>query len=74
MKYFFTSKIEKENDEVKINIPFNVWEVCKHRDEISAELIIDNQFINCNLVPLEKGLYVLTERFSKNSDPCGNRA
>ena len=59
MKYFFTSKIEKENDEVKINIPFNIWEVCKQRDEISAELIIDNQFINCNLVPLEKGLYKL---------------
>ncbi|MCR5618764.1 MAG: hypothetical protein K6F65_01570 [Lachnospiraceae bacterium] len=59
MKYFFTSKIEKENDEVKINIPFNIWEVCKHRDEISAELIIDNQFIKCNLVPLEKGLYKL---------------
>jgi len=59
MKYFFTSKIEKENDEVKINIPFNIWEVCKHRDEISAELIIDNQFIKCNLVPLEKGMYKL---------------
>ena len=59
MKYFFTSKIEKENDEVRINIPFNIWEVCKHRDEINAELRIDNQFIKCNLVPLEKGMYKL---------------
>ena len=45
MKYFFTSKIEKENDEVKINIPFNIWEVCKQRDNIAAELLFDNKMI-----------------------------
>ncbi len=59
MRYFFTSKIENENGEVKINIPFNVWEVAKQREEINADIVVDNQIIDCTLVPLEKGLYKL---------------
>ena len=59
MRYFFTSKIENENGEVEINIPFNVWEVAKQREEINADIVVDNQIIDCTLVPLEKGLYKL---------------
>ena len=58
MRYFFTSKIEKENGETQIQIPFNIWEVCRQREEIDADIVIDNQIIECKLVPLdEKGLY-----------------
>ena len=57
MRYYFTSNIEKENGEVQIQIPFNIWEVCKQRDEISADIVVDNQIIDCTLIPLEKGRY-----------------
>ncbi len=40
-----------------IDIPFNVWEVCKLRDVIQAELVLDNKIIKCELLPKEKGNY-----------------
>ena len=57
MRYYFTSNIEKEKGEVQIQIPFNIWEVCKQREEISADIVVDNQIIDCTLIPLEKGRY-----------------
>lgn len=57
MRYFFNGKIEKTNDIYLINIPFNVWEVCKQRDVIQAEIILDNKIIACDLLPQEKGNY-----------------
>lgn len=40
-----------------IQIPFNVWEVCKQRDVIKADVVLDNDVIDCELLPLEKGNY-----------------
>jgi len=40
-----------------IQIPFNVWEVCKQRDVIQAEMILNNTLIACELLPIEKGNY-----------------
>ena len=57
MRYFFNGKIEKRDDFYSMRIPFNVWEVCKQRDVIDAELILDNKIINCKLLPEEKGNY-----------------
>lgn len=57
MRYFFDGKIEKLNDIYSIRIPFNVWEVCKQRDVIQAEIILDNRFIDCELLPEDKGSY-----------------
>lgn len=57
MRYFFDGKIEKQNDVYCIRIPFNVWEVCKLRDIIKAELVLDNRIIDCELLPEEKGNY-----------------
>ena len=59
MRYFFESKVEKEDDGYSINIPFNIWEVCKQRDVIEANIVIDNSIIDCELWPKEKGLYVI---------------
>lgn len=53
MRYFFESLVEKKEKGVMIQIPFNVWEVCKHRDIIQAEVILDNKIIECELLPLE---------------------
>lgn len=57
MRYFFDGKIEKQNDIYCIRIPFNVWEVCKLRDIIKADLVLDNKIISCDLLPETKGNY-----------------
>lgn len=59
MRYSFNGKIEKTNDIFTIRIPFNVWEVCKQRDMIKAEIILDNKLIDCELLPEHKGNYVI---------------
>lgn len=57
MRYFFSGKIEKQDDIYSIRIPFNVWEVCKQRDIIQADLVLDNKIIDCELLPEQKGNY-----------------
>ena len=57
MRYFFTGKIQKKENGFVIQIPFNVWEVCKLRDEILADMVLDNEIIECKLLPKEKGNY-----------------
>ena len=57
MRYFFSGKIEKQDDIYSIRIPFNVWEVCKQRDIIQADLVLDNKIIDCELLPEKKGNY-----------------
>ena len=57
MRYFFESAIEKKENGYVIQIPFNVWEVCKQRDVIQADVVLDNEIIQCELLPLEKGNY-----------------
>lgn len=59
MRYFFNGKIEKQGDLFCIRIPFNVWEVCKQRESINAEIVLDNKIISCELLPEEKGNYVI---------------
>lgn len=57
MRYFFTGKIDKQENGFVIQLPFNVWEVCKLRDEIKADMVLDNEIIACKLLPKEKGNY-----------------
>lgn len=57
MRYFFDGKIEKQDDIYSIKIPFNVWEVCTKRDIIQADIVLDNQVIECELLPEKKGNY-----------------
>lgn len=57
MKYLFESKIEKKENGYIIPIPFNIWEVCKQRDVIQAELKIADINYECELLPKEKGSY-----------------
>lgn len=57
MRYFFTGKIDKKENGFVIQLPFNVWEVCKLRDEIKADMVLDNEIIVCKLLPKEKGNY-----------------
>ena len=57
MRYFFTGKIDKKENGFVIQLPFYVWEVCKLRDEIKADMVLDNEIIACKLLPKEKGNY-----------------
>ena len=57
MRYFFTGKIDKKENGFVIQLPFNVWEVCKLRDKIKADMVLDNEIIACKLLPKEKGNY-----------------
>lgn len=60
MRYFFESTVEKKEKGYMIQIPFNVWEVCKKREDIRGEVVLDNSIIACELLPLEKGNYVIS--------------
>lgn len=57
MRYFFESKVEKKDNGYMIPVPFNIWEVCKQRDVIKADVVLDNRVIDCELLPHEKGHY-----------------
>ncbi|MCL2253660.1 MAG: DUF1905 domain-containing protein [Lachnospiraceae bacterium] len=59
MRYFFNGKIEEKDEVYQIKIPFNVWEVCKKRDVIVANIVLDNIMIDCELMPMEKGKYII---------------
>lgn len=55
MRYFFSGTIQKREKGYMIQVPFNVWEVCKKREVIQGEIILDNKIIQCELLPKEKG-------------------
>ena len=57
MRYFFEARIHKRDRGYIINVPFNVWEVCKQREIIEGDIVLDNKIIQCELRPLEKGNY-----------------
>lgn len=70
MQYFFDGRMEKTEDGYFIPIPFNVWEVCRKRDVIQGEIMMDNDIIHCDLIPVEKGMYKihLTEEAAAHFD------
>lgn len=59
MRYYFGSTIKLKENGGFIDIPFNIWEVCKQREVIKADIVIDNEIIECELLPIDKGDYVI---------------
>lgn len=59
MRYFFGSKIEVKENGGFIHIPFNIWEVCKQREVIKADVVLDNKIIQCELLPIDRGNYMI---------------
>ncbi|MDD6492524.1 MAG: DUF1905 domain-containing protein [Firmicutes bacterium] len=59
MRYFFDGRIVKQDNLYSIRIPFNVWEVCRQRDVIQADIVLDNKIIDCELLPVSKGNYII---------------
>lgn len=60
MKYQFNGKVEMVGDKGYIELPFNVWEVCQHRDVIQADVKIDGKHVDCQLMPEDKGHYKMS--------------
>ena len=59
MKFHFSGQILSENGELKINIPFNVWEVCDSQGVLMISVNAMGLFWECNLTPLGKGYYTI---------------
>ena len=59
MRYFFGSRIEIKENGGFIHIPFNIWEVCRQREVIKANVVLDNRIIECELLPIDKGNYMI---------------
>ncbi len=54
MRYYFSAKINKEDDHYSIELPFNAWEVTRYRGIIQSEIVLDNNSFNCKLVPIDE--------------------
>ena len=59
MRYLFDSKIEVRENGGFIHIPFNIWEVCRQREVIKADVVLDNEIIECELLPIDRGNYMI---------------
>lgn len=57
MRYLFEAEIAKQGAGYAINVPFNVWEVVRQREAIKAEIVLENKIIDCDLLPMDKGMY-----------------
>ena len=57
MRYLFESKVEEREQGYTIRVPFNVWEVCKKRDTIQGDIVLNNKIIPCELQPIDQGKY-----------------
>ena len=57
MKYTFEKQIEKGENGAFIDIPFNVWEICKREGEVPAKVRVGETLFVCNLEPKKNGYY-----------------
>ena len=57
MKYTFEKEIEKSERGAFIDIPFNVWEICKREGEVPAKVRVGETLFVCNLEPKKNGYY-----------------
>lgn len=57
MIYTFYSNIIKKEHGFALEIPFNVWEICKREGDIPVKVTIENTVFVCNLEPKGNGYY-----------------
>lgn len=57
MKYTFEKGIEKGENGSFIEIPFNVWEICKREGEVPVKVRVGETLFVCNLEPIKNGYY-----------------
>lgn len=57
MKYTFEKHIEQNENGAFIDIPFNVWEICRREGDVPAKIKVGETIFVCNLEPKEGGYY-----------------
>ena len=57
MKYTFYGEISKNGNAGVIEIPFNVWEICKQEGDVPVKVRIGENVFVCNLEPIKNGYY-----------------
>ncbi len=57
MKYSFDGVIEKAEKGYVVDIPFNVWEICKKEGDVPVKVRIGDTTFVCNLEPIKNGYY-----------------
>lgn len=74
MVYRFQAVMQLEGEEGMIEIPFNVWEICRKEGEIPVKVKVDNSIFVCNLVPRKNGFYnipvnsEIAQQFEENKE------
>ena len=59
MIYKFKGKIFMEGQRAFISIPFNVWDECGQKGNLTVKVTIDDFTYECKLVPKGKGMYYI---------------
>lgn len=59
MEYKFEQKVSIRGNEGYMEIPFNVWEICKKEGDVPAKVTIGKTSFVCNLEPKGNGYYVI---------------
>ena len=59
MEYKFEQKICKNGNQGYMEIPFNVWEICKKDGDVPVKVTIGKTSFVCNLEPKGNGYYVI---------------
>lgn len=57
MKYTFESAIVRSDNGGTMEIPFNVWEICKKEGDVPVKVRIADTIFVCNLEPKGNGYY-----------------
>lgn len=57
MEYKFEQKVSMDGNKGYMEIPFNVWEICKKEGDVPAKVTIDKTSFACNLEPKGNGYY-----------------
>lgn len=57
MKYTFYAKIDACENGCIMEIPFNVWEICKKEGDVPVKVAIEDTVFVCNLEPKGNGYY-----------------
>lgn len=74
MVYRFQAVMQRKGEEGMIEIPFNVWEICRKEGEIPVKVKVDNSIFVCNLVPRKNGFYnipvnsEIAQQFEENKE------
>jgi len=57
MKYTFNASIKETEKGDRIEIPFNVWEICKQEGDVPVKVKMGETVFVCNLEPQGNGYY-----------------